>query len=347
MIKYSQHAMIKCILKVFNNILTSGLYPKAWCKGYIVPIFKSGKRTLPENYRGITIMGSLAKLFNLLLNSRFVNFLEKRKLIDIKQIGFKRKSRTSDHIFILRSLIEKYSTKSSKLFACFIDFRKAFDLVDHTLLLFKMMRIGIGGNVIRLFKDMYINKGFDISIKSENFVSSPFKSKIGVRQGDHMSPTLFKIFINDIADYIDVNETKPSLNDVDVSYLMYADDIVILASSENDLRASVKGLENFCNDWGLIVNTDKSKVMVFNTKNSIISTNILYNNMKLEDVTSYKYLGLLLHISGKYTHAKQDLSDRSHKAMFKLMSCFKDGKPSFITGFHLFDSCKTCTFLWC
>ena len=58
--------------------------------------------------------------------------------------------------------------------------------------------------------------------------------------------------------------------------------------------------------------------------------------MKLEDVSCYKYLGLLFHVSGKY-YAKQDLSDRSHKAIFKLMSCFKDGKPSFITGFPLFD----------
>ena len=103
-------------------------------------------------------MSCLAKLFNTILNNRLDDFILKHKIIDSKQIGFKRGARTSDHMFILRSLIEKYTKDDGKLFVCFIDFKKAFDLVDHNFLLYKMNKIGIKGNFYHLLKDMYVNK---------------------------------------------------------------------------------------------------------------------------------------------------------------------------------------------
>ena len=336
MIKYSQHAMLNCLLKVFNKILSSGSYPKEWCRGYIVPIFKGGDRSIPSNYRGITIMNCIAKLFNTVLNKRLDDFFDKRNLINCRQIGFKKGSRTSDHMFILKSLIEKYTKRSSKLYACFIDFKKAYDKVDHICLIYKMLKAGIGGNFIKLFKDSYLKKGLEVCVKMNNMLSSPFKCKTGVRQGDPVSPNLFKLFINDLVDYIDT-DVKPTLNNFHYNCLLYADDIVLLALSEEDLKKQVEGVEKFCKDWGLEVNTNKSKVMVFNTKGVEITTDVCFRGVKLENVSTYRYLGILFHISGKINFMKQDLLERGQKAMFKLMSYFKDGKPSVQTGFHLFD----------
>ena len=140
-VKYSQHIMLPILKKTFNVILLTGCYPEMWCKGYIVPIFKSGCSRKPSNYRGISIFSCLGKLFNIVLNNRLDNFLTQNDIIDIRQIGFKQKCRTSDHMFILRSLVEKYTKKGKKLFACFIDFKKASDLVDHTYLLFNMQKL--------------------------------------------------------------------------------------------------------------------------------------------------------------------------------------------------------------
>ena len=90
MLRYSQHAMMPVMLLTFNSILMSKCYPKSWCSGYIIPIFKNGNFMLPENYRGITIMSCFAKLFNTVINNRIDSFLEEKKLIDTRQIGFKK-----------------------------------------------------------------------------------------------------------------------------------------------------------------------------------------------------------------------------------------------------------------
>jgi hypothetical protein len=160
---------------------------------------------------------------------------------------------------------------------------------------------------------------------------------MGVRQGDPISPNLFKIFINDIMNYIEVNDKTPVLNNMKISHLLYADDMVLLARSEEDIQKSVNSVDKFCKDWGLQVNTDKSKVMVFNTKGSLIKTNVKCGDTKLDDVMSYKYLGICFHINCKFQNARQDLLDRSFKAMYKLTSCFRDVRPSFNTCVHLFD----------
>jgi hypothetical protein len=237
-------------------------------------------------------------------------------------------------MFILRSLVEKYTKNGKHFFTCFIDFKKAFDLVDHTFLMYKLHRIGISGNIYSLLKDMYINKGMKLHVKSAEKLSQHFTSNIGVNQGDPCSPNLFKIFINDISNYIKTCDKAPNLNNVPVSYLLYADDVVLLAQNEEDLQKSVHGLEKFCSDWGL---TEKTKVLVFNRTGKIIKTKVTYNNTVLENVQIYKYLGIQFHASGKFEIARQDLVDRSLKAMFKLTSTFKNIQPSFITSMHLFD----------
>lgn len=141
MIKYGQHVLLPCLVKLFNLILTSGYYAKAWSQGILVPIYKSADRMDPGNYRGITITSSLGKLFNSILNSRLEKYLNHNKIIHDEQIGFKKGSRTSDHIFKLKTLLFKYLRETWKLFTCFGDLRKAFDSVIHQALFYKMHKI--------------------------------------------------------------------------------------------------------------------------------------------------------------------------------------------------------------
>ena len=132
MLKQGLTDFLPCLRKLFNLILSSGIYPSSWATGYITPIFKTGDSSQPENYRGITITSNVGKLFNLVLNSRLDKFLEENKLIDKSQTGFTKNTRTQDHIFVLKTLIDKYTNKAGdKLYACFVDFRKAFDSVIH------------------------------------------------------------------------------------------------------------------------------------------------------------------------------------------------------------------------
>jgi len=105
--------------KLFNIILSTGSDPTQWKVGYIKPLYKGND---PANYPGLCIMPCLSKVFNSILNERLQHYFDKYNIIHKAQIGFQPKTRTSDHMFVLKTLIEKYVSKCSKLFACFVDF---------------------------------------------------------------------------------------------------------------------------------------------------------------------------------------------------------------------------------
>jgi hypothetical protein len=141
MIKVTSDVLVRYLTRLFNTILLQGTYPNSWANGFITPIFKKGDPSNTDNYRGITVGSSLGKLFSLVLHERLSTFCLKHTILDERQIGLKKAARTSDHIFIIKSLFEKHCTKEhKKLYACFIDFRKAFDTVWHEALLLKLLR---------------------------------------------------------------------------------------------------------------------------------------------------------------------------------------------------------------
>ena len=107
MLKAGATILLPCMNKLFNSFFSSGIYPSSWAKGYITPLFKTGDNVKPENYRGITITSNIGKLFNMVLNARLDGFLEENQIINKVQIGITRKARTSDHMFVLKSVIDK------------------------------------------------------------------------------------------------------------------------------------------------------------------------------------------------------------------------------------------------
>ena len=107
-IKSSYSILGPCLRKLFNACLTTGTYGESWTGGYILPFDKGGDVEIPSHYRCITITGAVGELFNSGLNIRPENFLQKHSLIDKTQIGYTKRSRTYDHMFILKCLIDKY-----------------------------------------------------------------------------------------------------------------------------------------------------------------------------------------------------------------------------------------------
>jgi hypothetical protein len=164
MIKLALPSISLYLAKLFNKILSTSIYPEIWTESYICNIFKSGNKNDPSNYRGIAISSILGKTFNSLLNSRLYSYLVENNLIDISQIGFMKGSSTSDHILTLRTIIEKYkSSKKKTFYLCFINFRKAFDTVWHSGLIYKLQKIGINGNLLRTIQNMYAKSSIRIN----------------------------------------------------------------------------------------------------------------------------------------------------------------------------------------
>ena len=126
--KSSSNVMSLVLTKLFNKISDTGKFPKVWNLSLLTPIYKSGETTDCGNYRGICIPICLGKLFTSIIQKKLNYFLEINNLISVNQGGFRKGYRTTDHIFILKTLINKYIYNcKKKLFVCFVDFRKAFD----------------------------------------------------------------------------------------------------------------------------------------------------------------------------------------------------------------------------
>jgi len=155
MLKYGAKHLCQPLVSLFNTILDKGTFPSNWNTSILTPIHKSGDKSNADNYRGIAISSCLSKLFTLILNNRLQNFAERNKILDDTQFGFRKRCRTSDNVFILKSLIDKYTNKKGgKLFVCFVDMRKAFDSVWRDGLFYKLHQCGIGGNCFNIIKSM-------------------------------------------------------------------------------------------------------------------------------------------------------------------------------------------------
>ena len=140
---------------LFDKILELEYFPISWSLSLIVPIHKSGELDDPNNFRGISLNSCLSKLFTNMMNVRLMNLCEEKGHVDCNQIGFREGSRTSDHVFTLKTIIDQSYAQGKKLYACFVDFKKAYDTVWRDGLFYKMLEKGISTKAIKLIRDMY------------------------------------------------------------------------------------------------------------------------------------------------------------------------------------------------
>jgi hypothetical protein len=337
MIKYAQHILTKPLTKLFNAILKSGVYPETWAQGYISPIYKTGNPLDPNNYRGVTIGSSLAKVFNTVLNNRLDNYLLENNIIHETQIAFQKNSRTSDHMFILQTLTNSYVKHAKKkLYACFVDFQKAFDSLPHDALLHKLQSTGITGQFLQTIYDMYSKTNLHVKINGK--LTPSFPGQVGVRQGDVLSPNLFKIFINDLPELMATSETDPpKLHSKPINCLLYADDLVLLAETREGLQKTLDTLDTYCSDWGLKVNQDKTKVIIFSPHRNKPNETFTIGTHNIDCTQEYKYLGITFTSSGSFDVAQDTLYKKGLKAYFKLIKMLSTEQVNAQTVTHLFD----------
>ena len=286
-LKYSPEIYKELILKLFNLILKTGIIPSEWCISFISPIYKNkGEKSDPNNYRGISIISCLGKLFTALINERLTKFTDLNEIIGEEQAGFRSGYSTQDHIFTLHAIIEIYlnhinqkTSGEKKLYCAFIDYQEAFDLVDRSCLWQKLLACDIKGKIMKLIFNLYQNT--KACVKLNNQLSHSFNCNIGVRQGDNLSPLLFAIYLNDFEQFMSTKYyglktlkdlyTNAATNDemltlLKLYVLLYADDTIIMAESPNELQLALDALSEYCQSWKLKINIDKSKIMCFTKK---------------------------------------------------------------------------------
>ena len=326
------------ILKLFNAILKSSEVLSEWVMGLIVPIYKKGSKSDPCNYRGITLMSCLGKLFLSILNNRLTQYVIKNKILHKTQLGFVSGNRTSDAHIIINNLVQKYCHKRNvKIFSCFVDFSKAFDTVPRDILLTKIIISQHQGKVFNIIRYIYTND--KACIKIQNQLTESFQINKGVRQGCVLSPLLFNIFLSDFAKEIDALEDKVKLENSEIAALVWADDIICLSESESGLQKLLNVLDTYCQDNKLEINTDKTKCMIFNKSGRLIRKKFQINGVNLENVRSYKYLGFIITPSGEIGTGLHDLRDRALKAFMKLKNTLGNAfNKNILTTLNLIDA---------
>ena len=207
--------------------------PESWTTGLVIPIFKKGDPTDPSNYRGITLVSSLGKVYTKLLNDRLEKYAESYGIMKSSQGGFRKNNSTIDQVFVLQTLIDIFQKQNKKQYIAWIDYTKAFDSVWRTALWHKLIKSGIFLKIVDAIKGIYEQ------VKSKVFVhgklSESFLSHAGVRQGESFSPFLFSIYINDLEEYLTNHGFNPlkisnivAYNYVKLLIVLYADDTAIL-----------------------------------------------------------------------------------------------------------------------
>ena len=179
-----------------------------------------------------------------------------------EQNGFRKNRSCQDHIYALTTVIRNRMTENKATYCAFIDMDKAFDWDNRKLLMYKLLNYNIDGKMYKSIKALLTHTTSCIEL-NWSLRSEWFEKNCGVRQGDCLSPTLFSLYINDLAVHLKDYRPTIDLNGVHINSLLYADDIVTVVETEDQLQNLLKLVYNWCLTWRLKVNTDKTNILHF------------------------------------------------------------------------------------
>ena len=280
------------IHRLFSHIWQSEAWPQQWQLGHIAMIHKGGAKENLDNYRGITLLSSLSKLFEVVVNSRLYVWANRGSKLRDEQGGFRPDRRCSDQMFLLHEIIMERREKGEATYCAFIDVRKAYDSVWRTGLWQSLWDLDLKGKMYRMLRSMFGTMQRRVLVEGD--VSEMFNVETGVAQGAVTSPFLYSCFINGLLAELDASGLGVSVADVQIASLAYADDVALLAPSPENLTILLDIMTSYAHKWRFEYNARKSNVSVYGTKRQVEQADqehFFLAGAEVAVVRDYKYLG--------------------------------------------------------
>jgi hypothetical protein len=274
------------LVYIINISLSTGEFPSKLKIAKIIPIYKTGKKQDCNNYRPISLLTQISKIFEKIYYKRLINFLMRNNVIIANQFGFRENSNTSFAIIdMVENIIESLSDNKIPV-GVFIDLQKAFDTIDHSILLDKLSYYGIRGVALKWIQSYLTNRKHFVYCNGT--ISENLDISIGVPQGSILGPLLFILYINDIVNV----STK-------LKFFLYADDTNILYADDNciNLKLNLESELNKLLKWlhinKLSINFSKTSYIIFGKQNPK-EFDLEIEGKLLTKINSTKFLGVII-----------------------------------------------------
>ncbi|KAK3546147.1 hypothetical protein QTP70_024471, partial [Hemibagrus guttatus] len=276
-------AAVEFLTSLFNRVLESERMPEEWRRSVLVPIFKNkGDVQSCSNYRGIKLMSHIMKLWERVVEARL------RKVVEIceQQYGFMPRKSTTDAIFALRILMEKYRDGQRELHCVFVDLEKAYDRVPREELWYCMRKSGVAEKYVRVVQDMYERSR--TVVRCAVGQTEEFKVEVGLHQGSALSPFLFAMVMDQLSE--EVRQESPWT-------MMFADDIVICSESREQVEENLERWRFALERRGMKVSRSKTEYMCVNEREG--SGTVRLQGEEVKKVQEFKFLGSTVQSNGE------------------------------------------------
>jgi hypothetical protein len=292
LVKLMKDIIVKPLTIIINQSLHNGIFPQKMKIAKVLPLHKKNENYLFDNYRPVSLLPSLSKLLEKIMHKQLFHYFDESKLLYDSQYGFRNRHSTELAALEIVDTLVKQMDDNEIPINIYLDLSKAFDTLDHKILISKLQFYGVGGNSLKLLKDYLTNRQQYVVFNNHE---SEFRKIItGVPQGSILGPLLFIIYLNDITMATDM--FKP---------IIYADDTALSATLNSfgtitqNLEMNINSELEKVNVWlkvnKLSLNTNKTKVMLFHTpQRKIRDINLKLDNCGIEVVKKFNYLGIIL-----------------------------------------------------
>ena len=309
----------------FNLSVTQGRLPKDWKNAIVSPVFKTGTKHKPENYRPISLTSVVVKILEKIIRKELLKYLDENRILSEKQHGFRTGYSCLTNLLVARESWCALKDQKLPIDVAYIDFSKAFDKVPHNRLLYKLRNVGIGGNLLMWIKDFLVGRQQRVRVNSK--LSSWETVLSGVPQGTVLGPVLFLLYVNDL----------PRL--LSSSVLLYADDVKIWRAIQSkgdslELQNDLERLSEWSQTWQLPINTSKCIVMHIGHQGTDTYT---MNNTELPIVQAHNDLGVIVSQDLKTTAHCRAIAAKGFRTLWSIRRAFRhlDAK-TFLTLYTVF-----------